>query len=528
VSIRPKRHRHRRGFISLAIVALFSGGLITTVIASTTAVAGASNGDFTIPLGGTATISGAGFSACDALDYGYVLNGVSTQVDSEDSGCGAESAASATIGPVAATSTLQIYLHDNYLGDTFLSDGNHALVSGQNPYTVDIADDGVGSCSTTCTRIPAEGGGNVTLKLTIAAPVVAVKPVSLISATAGTALTNATVATITDSYLAANAAEFSASISWGNGITSSGAVAGSDGNFSVTGSNTYSTKGSFPVSIDVTDVATGSSQIVATSASVADAALLGSAATVPPATVGVALTATVATFTYAITSTPSSNFTATISWGDGGTSAGTIGGSAGSYSVSGMHTYSADGTTANPVKVVIEDAMGSTVTVTDNDVTVADAVIACTTSTCSGTLTTPTVTVQTSTSGSGTGDIFVSADPDSGATSLNCGDSFRHGPKVITESDTFGQTSGSITTTITFPNKDGTAGKGLEGLLYAICFQAKSPFVDAFGKTTTLGILPVCNPFKPGSGPCVNWILPGAGGTIVEKLTYPVGDPRYG
>ena len=46
--------------------------------------------------------------------------------------------------------------------------------------------------------------------------------------------------------------------------------------------------------------------------------------------------------------------------------------------------------------------------------------------------------------------------------------------------------------------------------------------------TTTLGLLLLCNPFKPGPGPCVNYILPTFDGKIIERVTYPVGDPRMG
>jgi hypothetical protein len=224
-------------------------------------------------------------------------------------------------------------------------------------------------------------------------------------------------------------------------------------------------------------------------------------------------------------------FNATISWGDStAPSAGTItlsgSTSTGStYTVAGTHTYTAHGTTASPVTVTITASDGGSAMVTDNDVTVADAVITCTTSPCSGTLTSSTLTAQASTSSTGPGDLFFDSDPSS---SLNCGDNFRHAPTVIDETNTFGTGAGSITTTDTFLNKNGIPGKGLEGLLYAICFESNNPFVDASGKSVTLGLLQICNPFKPGPGPCVNWILPGAGGTIVEKVTYPAGDPKYG
>jgi hypothetical protein len=196
--------------------------------------------------------------------------------------------------------------------------------------------------------------------------------------------------------------------------------------------------------------------------------------------------------------------------------------------VYGTHIYTAHGITASPVSVDITSTDGGSAVVIDNNVTVADAVIACTTSPCSGTLNSPTLTAQASTSSTGSGDLFFSSDPNSGTTALNCGDNFRHAPRIIDETNTFSTGSGTITTTDTFLNKNGIPGKGLEGLLYAICFESNNPFVSATGKSTTLGLLPICNPFKPGPGPCVNWILPGSGGTIVERVTFPAGDPKFG
>jgi hypothetical protein len=49
----------------------------------------------------------------------------------------------------------------------------------------------------------------------------------------------------------------------------------------------------------------------------------------------------VATFTHASAVQPTSAFSATINWGDGTTSAGTIGLSGSTYTVTGSHTYSA-------------------------------------------------------------------------------------------------------------------------------------------------------------------------------------------
>jgi hypothetical protein len=67
---------------------------------------------------------------------------------------------------------------------------------------------------------------------------------------------------------------------------------------------------------------------------------------------------TVASFTDANTGGSTADFTATIEWGDGSSSTGTVSGSAGSYSVSGSHTYASTGPFEVIVKIV--DDGGST------------------------------------------------------------------------------------------------------------------------------------------------------------------------
>ena len=58
---------------------------------------------------------------------------------------------------------------------------------------------------------------------------------------------------------------------------------------------------------------------------------------------GTTLHGTVAEFRDALTTTPASGFTATIAWGDGTSTAGTITGSGGSFLVGGAHAYGEEG-----------------------------------------------------------------------------------------------------------------------------------------------------------------------------------------
>ncbi len=126
--------------------------------------------------------------------------------------------------------------------------------------------------------------------------------------------------------------------------------------------------------------------------------------------------------------------------------------------------------------------------------------------------------------------MLFSTNPDSGANTLDCGDGFRHAPTVINEVDTLVPGPSSITEIDTFKASSGTTGKGIAGFLFWICFRTSQPsqtFKDLFSKTTNQGLLPICNPFAVNRGPCVNYIVPAVGGNIVEKLTYPVGDPTH-
>jgi len=125
-------------------------------------------------------------------------------------------------------------------------------------------------------------------------------------------------------------------------------------------SGTPADEGSFAATITATD-AGGCSASMAYTIDVADAALTGTPVPIvfaPPAT----FSGPVATFHDANTAAPASDFTATIDWGDSSTTAGAIASNGGgNFTVSGTHTYSANGPFT--VMVTINDAGGSTVTV---------------------------------------------------------------------------------------------------------------------------------------------------------------------
>src|SRR5215831_14061905 len=80
------------------------------------------------------------------------------------------------------------------------------------------------------------------------------------------------------------------------------------------------------------------------------------------ANAGQAFSGTVATFTDRYTGNTASDFSATINWGDGTTTAGTITDARGTISVSGTHTYASSGQDA--VTVTLTDDAPGTATAT--------------------------------------------------------------------------------------------------------------------------------------------------------------------
>jgi hypothetical protein len=189
----------------------------------------------------------------------------------------------------------------------------------------------------------------------LGSPVVTVANLSVIEHVA----LNGTPAFFTDSNgQSMNAADFSATLDWGDGTTTVGVVAGSGTTLSVTTggpSHAYTDEGVFTLTVTVVNVHTGASgsghgQVTVgegDSLSVASGPAFSAQATVPATNV------TTATFSDSIPQA-SSDFTAMIDWGDGTTSTGTVSGGGGSpLVVKGTHTYAVSG--AVTVKTALTD-----------------------------------------------------------------------------------------------------------------------------------------------------------------------------
>jgi len=186
-----------------------------------------------------------------------------------------------------------------------------------------------------------------------------------ISAIEGATFTG-TVATVTDPTVTSTAAEYSATIDWGDGSSSAGTVSGPTGGpFTVSGSHTYAEEGTYTIKVTITDIDTTTNTATATStAKVADAALTARPAC--SATTTLLYNGPTATFTDAASPSGTlSDFSATIDWGDGTVTAGTVSGpNGGPYTVSGSHTYAATGIFT--ITTTIHDVGGSMATTSCN------------------------------------------------------------------------------------------------------------------------------------------------------------------
>jgi streptogramin lyase len=252
-------------------------------------------------------------------------------------------------------------------GDGLISDGTIALASGTT-FNVNgshrYAEEGTYRPTVTITDVDMthDVGGSTATALSTA--LVDDAPLSgnevPVRAVEGLAFSGQ-VATFTDMGGSEPVGNYSATIVWGDGTSSNGQIVSLGGNsFGVNGSHTYAEEGStYRKMVTIKDEG-GSMVMVAGTATVADAALTATGLNVQ-ATETIAFTSVVATFTDANPNGTLSDFRAQIMWGDGTSSAGTIG-SLGSahFNVTGSHTY--DEARTFSIRVDISDIGGSMAT----------------------------------------------------------------------------------------------------------------------------------------------------------------------
>jgi hypothetical protein len=140
-----------------------------------------------------------------------------------------------------------------------------------------------------------------------------------LTATEGAELSGGTLGAFTDDNTSAAAANFTANVDWGDGMTGTGTVTGSSGNFTVTGSHTYTQAGDYNIVTNVSG--NGGTAEINTSVHVADVPLTISQVrvNVKPTHGSPDSTATLTVkFNDANPYTTANDYsTSTIDWGDG-------------------------------------------------------------------------------------------------------------------------------------------------------------------------------------------------------------------
>ncbi|MGH7134984.1 MAG: TIGR03118 family protein, partial [Pirellulales bacterium] len=152
---------------------------------------------------------------------------------------------------------------------------------------------------------------------------------------------------------------YSAVINWGDGsaLATGTVVALPSGGFGVVGSHVYGTVGQYALSVRLVD--TQNSTATASGSVSVSAARLVFGSTAPTATEGLQFSGAVATFTDQDGNPNPFIYQATIDWGDGTTTAGTVtGAGSDSFTVNGTHTYASQG--SEPMTITVNDFDGST------------------------------------------------------------------------------------------------------------------------------------------------------------------------
>ena len=192
------------------------------------------------------------------------------------------------------------------------------------------------------------------------------------AATTGVAF-QGTVASIVTTDPSATAADFTATINWGDGSASStGTVVAGPGGFVVIGSHTYTTAN--PVTPVTVTIGNTIGAAPATAGSLADVTTPGGIITTfgtsPSFVAGTLTSAVVASFTDSDPATIPGQFTATINWGDGSaSSAGVVSVAGAGFEVTGSHTYSTPA--SDPIVVTIKDSVSGVTVTADSTAQVA-------------------------------------------------------------------------------------------------------------------------------------------------------------
>lgn len=176
------------------------------------------------------------------------------------------------------------------------------------------------------------------------------------------------VAFFSDADTADAAGDYAATIDWGDGQTSAAAIALNNvsgtpigpGQFVVNGQHAYDGANRHDITITAAH-GTAEPLVIHSSQVLNPNNLIASGVGTLSATEGVSLTATLATFTDPVGAQPPGDYSATVNWGDGSTTTGTVSGASGDFQVAGSHVYTKAG--GETITVVVSDAGGAEATI---------------------------------------------------------------------------------------------------------------------------------------------------------------------
>ena len=277
-------------------------------------------------------------------------------------------------------------------------------------------------------------------------------------------------ATFTDANPGNNSGDFSGTINWGDGHTTtftSADVSYSSGVYTVNGSHTYAEEGSYTTTVTVNDAGSSSATITG-SATIVDAALIGSSAASASGNEGASVSLSNATFTDANPGNNSGDFSGTINWGDGHTTTFTsadVSYSSGVYTVNGSHTYAEEG--SYTTTVTVNDAGSSSATITGSATIVDAALIGSSAASASGnegaSVSLSNATFTDANPGNNSGDFSGTINwGDGHTTTFTSADvSYSSGVYTVNGSHTYAE-EGSYTTTVTV-NDAGSSSATITG-----------------------------------------------------------------
>ncbi len=157
--------------------------------------------------------------------------------------------------------------------------------------------------------------------------------------------TSLEIATFTDANPNSLSSDFTATIDWGDGTSSTGVITGGQGTFTIRGSHAYLDEGAMTLTVTLAENSSTGNTISATAAATIHEGDFFPTTTVATlnTTEGTTFSGAVATFIDQNTLATGSGFSAIIDWGDGTTLSGSVTGTNGTLTVSGNHLYADDG-----------------------------------------------------------------------------------------------------------------------------------------------------------------------------------------